>query len=372
MNKIFSCILATLGLFFGTYLLNTHVLGTGNEASVMKRVIEPSVPKYKHTRIADIQVGERVVTSIDDTPKPTQVDSTMWKKVSLFAEEFWEDGTYDTIHVQTLVPPEWFVAFDAKIGSIVPIPLDLQEMGLDEDMQAIVTAIEPCPEIRAGPGRVVLTTVNHLNPNVCELTFSTKDGKTETIRPTATHRFYSLDRNDWIHIIDAKQGERLHGLGHSALKVLSLKPTGTTERVYNMTVEEEHVYHVGYNNLLAHNTNCIALGVHEHLHDFAAQVGGETWFQWAHSPPGSLTSLSYFRLRFKEVLSDSNNKIHFNLMLPGGGMIDVPAAVSGAKSGTDTNITSWELWQISQHPEWMSRITWWNGKTQVPAPSFGN
>ena len=136
MNKIFSCTLVTLGLFFGAYLLNTHVLGTGSRASVMEQVVEPNAPKYKHTRIADIKVGERVVVSCDDIPKPTQVDPTTWQKVTLFAEEIWEDGTHDTIHVQTLVPPEWLVALDAKIGSMVPIPLDLQEMELG-CMQAV-------------------------------------------------------------------------------------------------------------------------------------------------------------------------------------------------------------------------------------------
>ncbi len=61
MNKILSCILVTLGLFLGAYLLNTYILETGSPASVTKQTVETSIPKYKHTRIADIKVGERVV-----------------------------------------------------------------------------------------------------------------------------------------------------------------------------------------------------------------------------------------------------------------------------------------------------------------------
>ncbi|MDR2641520.1 MAG: HINT domain-containing protein, partial [Planctomycetaceae bacterium] len=137
-----------------------------------------------------------------------------------------------------------------------PIPLDLQEMGLDENLLAKIQAIEQCPEIRAGPGRVVLTTVNHLSRGICKLTYTTQDGKNETIRPTITHRFYSLDRKEWIHIGDARFGEKLQGLGNNVITVISCQPLGTTERVYNMTVEEDHVYYVGKLNLLAHNTRC--------------------------------------------------------------------------------------------------------------------
>jgi hypothetical protein len=42
--------------------------------------VQNAKPKYKHTRIADIKVDERVVTSTNDTPQPTQVDSVTWKK----------------------------------------------------------------------------------------------------------------------------------------------------------------------------------------------------------------------------------------------------------------------------------------------------
>jgi hypothetical protein len=98
--------------------------------------------------------------------------------------------------------------------------------------------------------------VNHLSRGVCSLTYTTQDGKSEAIRPTSSHRFYSLDRKEWIHIGDARTGEKLQGLGSGIIEVVSCQPLGTTERVYNMTVEDEHVYHVGYLNLLTHNTGC--------------------------------------------------------------------------------------------------------------------
>jgi hypothetical protein len=246
-RKICNCVFIAVVVFLGAYFFDTQFLRQRTSATVTPKqnvsTTTPSEPKYKHTRIADIKVGERVVTSTDDTPQPTQVDSATWKKVTLYAEEKWYDGTIDSINVVTLVPPEWIALHDAKVGNMVPIPLDLVEMGLEENLLAKVQAIEQCPEIRAGPGRVVLTTVNHLSRGVCNLTYTNQDGKIETIRPTSSHRFYSLDRNEWIHIGDARPSEKLKGLGK-------------TERVYNMTVEAEHVYHVGKLNLLAHNNFC--------------------------------------------------------------------------------------------------------------------
>jgi hypothetical protein len=261
LGTLLHCFVVTVVLFFCAYLWNTVFVSKRVPAVIQTKNVstsaEQKTPKYKHTRIADIKVGERVVVSTDNTPKPTQVDSSTWKKVTLYAEETWYDGTVDSINIVTLVPPEWIALHNANIGSLVPIPLDLQEMGLDENLLAKIQTIEQCPEIRAGPGRVVLTTVNHLSRGICKLTYITQDGKNETIRPTITHRFYSLDRNEWIHIGDARFGEKLQGLGNNVITVISCQALGTTERVYNMTVEEDHVYHVGYLNLLAHNEGCI-------------------------------------------------------------------------------------------------------------------
>ena len=55
-------------------------------------------------------------------------------------------------------------------------------MGLPPDLSAQVVAIEPCPPIKSGSGRVVLTTVNHLSNNVCELSVEDAAGRRETIR----------------------------------------------------------------------------------------------------------------------------------------------------------------------------------------------
>jgi hypothetical protein len=261
LRKIYNCLIFAIVACLCVYLWNTFFASSKIPATIAPTqnvaTVQKATPKYKHTRIADIKVGERVVVSTDDTPKSTAVDPATWKKVTLYAEETWYDGTVDTINVVTLVPPEWITLHDAQVGNLVPIPLDVREMGLDENLLAKILAIERCPEIRAGPGRVVLTTVNHLSRGVCNLKYINSAGQNETIRPTVSHRFYSLDRKDWIHIGDARFGEKLQGLGNDIITVVSCQPLGKTERVYSMTVEDEHVYHVGKLNLLTHNNGCI-------------------------------------------------------------------------------------------------------------------
>jgi hypothetical protein len=131
-------------------------------------------------------------------------------------------------------------------------PLDLIEMGLSDDLAATVVAIEKCPRIVPGAGRVVLTTVNSPSVSVMELSIRHVDGRTETIRPTAGHQFYSEDRQEWVRTRDLRFGEQLRGLDGS-VTVQRTRPIAGTERVYNMTVESEHRYFVATSGLLAHN-----------------------------------------------------------------------------------------------------------------------
>ena len=181
-----------------------------------------------------------------------KVDPATWRFLRLRAEDRWPDGTLDVFEVETLQPAEWVEQHRAKPGANVPLPLDLLEMGVREDLPATVVANDPCPPIVSGPGAVVLTTVNHLNPNVFELALSDDHGKCETVRPTGLHKFYSGDRRCWLNTQDLKEGERLRSID-GWLTVSSLRRLPGVQRVYNMTVAGEHVYHVSSLGLLSHN-----------------------------------------------------------------------------------------------------------------------
>lgn len=205
---------------------------------------------HKHAKTSGYQVGQRVVLSDRDKPKPTAVDRRTWKLVTLHASQPTRSKENDEYTIKTLVPPEWFEAHKARIGSVVPLPLDLEDMGFDEDLRAKVVGIDPCPVIQNGPGRVVITTVKHFSRNVQELTATTPDRQTETIKQDSSYRFQSVDRADWVRIRDLKKGEKVRWLGDVVLTVVSVRSLPKAEDVYDLTVEPDHPYHVGLHHEL--------------------------------------------------------------------------------------------------------------------------
>ena len=181
----------------------------------VRRPIAVAAHRQASKSIETICVGQRVVTQ--DTGNSaghtgTAVNPQTWKKLVLVAATHWGDGTRDNINIETLQPPEWIKQHDVRIGATVPLPLDLVEMGLPRDLHATVIAIERCPEINDGAGRVVLTTINHLNRFVFELTIYDAAGHSETVHTTGFHKFYSASRNDWISANELRKGEHLRGV----------------------------------------------------------------------------------------------------------------------------------------------------------------
>jgi hypothetical protein len=132
------------------------------------------------------------------------------------------------------------------------MPLDLVEMGMSKDLTGEVDSVEPCPRIKAGRGRVVLTTVNHLNSYVRVLTVEDAEGRRETIRPTGFHKFYRAPDENWVSAEQLGEGDQLQGQ-KGLLHVVANTRIAGVHRVYNMTVEGEHVYRVSSLGALVHN-----------------------------------------------------------------------------------------------------------------------
>jgi hypothetical protein len=231
----------------------------------------PSASRYKFRAIEELRVGDRVVSDNPDVDSPveTAIDPNTWRRLRLYAEERWPDGTLDTIHVDTLQSPEWIEQWQAQVGAEVPPPVDLVEMGLPEDLVTKVVANEPCPPLSPllpgdDPGRLVLTTVDHLNNDVWELAAEPVRGppadaapaaasQRETLRPTGLHKFYSETRRDWVATKDLHDNEVIRGRAEP-LQIVARRSLPGVQRVYNLTVEGEHAYYVSQLGLLAHNT----------------------------------------------------------------------------------------------------------------------
>ena len=181
-----------------------------------------------------------------------QIASADYRLVLLHAKEVWDDGTYNEINVQTLQPWQWLHEHEVHVGGDAPLPLETVEMNLPLGMTGKVLDILPCPEIERGRGRVVLTTVNRLARGVIELTLRDANGHEETLCPTDEHLFYSVSRGDWLSAGELQVGERLSGT-NGPITIAAITPLEGTHRVYNMTVQGEHLYRVAQCGVLVHN-----------------------------------------------------------------------------------------------------------------------
>jgi hypothetical protein len=262
------CVSAGLWLLLGSGSKQT----TLPQAAVQRTGLSAGQPAdgLGYRAIEQVRVGERVVTPGTDAAEslPTAVDPATWKLLTLRLAERWEDGTLDVTEIRTLQPPQWLLEHSAAVGARVPVPLDLEEMGLRSG-EAEVVSIEPCPPIAGGPGRVVLTTVNHLNNFLFRLTLKEPSGAQETLGVTGWHKLYSEDRG-WVSVCELRLGETLAGHG-GPVAVAELRREPGVHRVYNMTVEAEHVYYVGGLATLAHNNDCRKVFVDASRHPHSAR-----------------------------------------------------------------------------------------------------
>jgi hypothetical protein len=181
-------------------------------------------------------------------------------------------------------------------SALVTISLDLPEIGVRGE--AVVTGVEPCPVILPGPGKVVLTTFHHASSHLIDLYLSPQlptrvnsqantyltstsnsathplttlqtseeallypqasrssnmDPSWERIGVTGNHPIWSEDRHDYIAAMDLRVGERLKNLSGDTVYVQQKLPRPGPTPVYNLEVQDEHVYYVGTNGVLAHN-----------------------------------------------------------------------------------------------------------------------
>ncbi len=203
-----------------------------------------------------------------DRLTPTAVSPSSWKRLMLRLQKNRGDGTADVVMVDILQPAYWISKFSAQVGAKVPIPPDLEELGLTDDPDARfdVMAVGPCPPIRDGPGRVVIATPTHLNNYIFELEVEEITGHREILHPTGIHRFWSEDRNRWVRTDKLQPGEHLRGRC-APVTVISTRQHFGVDRVYNLTVEGEHVYFVSGVDLLTHNAGSSPAGIEYEIVD---------------------------------------------------------------------------------------------------------
>jgi hypothetical protein len=171
-------------------------------------------------------------------------DARHYRLVSLYLEQ--EPGDY--VKARRVFPAAWLAEREAVVGSRLHV--DLAEMGMCGEAE--VTAIDPCPPVRPGPGRLILGTYMHSRAVVYDLWVT---GEPEAIGVTALHPFWSAHRRCWVNARDLRPGERLLAQHGTTPRVESLALRSAAEQVYNIEVEGDHCYRVGQQGLLVHNNS---------------------------------------------------------------------------------------------------------------------
>ena len=209
--------------------------------------------------IERVEVGQRVATGIsqeirdlaigDPLAVPQwdrldhQIDSQTWRKLTLVMHT--PQG--DRFDITLLRPIGWLESCNARVGS--SIHLVVSEQGLDG--LADVHAIEPCPSISSGVGRVVTGTFTHVRGGILRIRLF---GLAEPLGVTSNHSIYSADRLDFVPAGELRVGETLRNLDGD-VRIESIEQLGSEERVYNLEIHGEHVFRVASSGLLVHNSS---------------------------------------------------------------------------------------------------------------------
>jgi len=172
-----------------------------------------------------------------------EIDSETWRKLTLVMHT--PQG--DRFDITLLRPIRWLESCDAQVGS--SIHLVVSEQGLDG--LADVLAIEPCPRISSGVGRVVTGTFTHVRGGILRIRLA---GLAEPLGVTSNHSIYSSDRLDFVPAGELRVGETLRNLDGD-VRIESIEQLGTEERVYNLEIHGEHVFRVASSGVLVHNSS---------------------------------------------------------------------------------------------------------------------
>jgi hypothetical protein len=209
--------------------------------------------------IERVEVGQRVATGIsqeirdlaigDPLAVPQwdridhEIDSQTWRKLTLVMHT--PQG--DRFDITLLRPIGWLESCNARVDS--SIHLVVTEQGLDG--LAEVLAIEPCPSISSGVGRVVTGTFTHFRGGILRIRLA---GLAEPLGVTSNHSIYSADRLDFVPAGELRVGETLRNLDGD-VRIESIEQLGSEERVYNLEIHGEHVFRVASSGLLVHNSS---------------------------------------------------------------------------------------------------------------------
>jgi Pretoxin HINT domain len=230
----------------------------------------------------------------------------------------------------------------------------------------------------------VTATISHgkKDQTVVTLTLETSEKTREVIETTREHPFAVRVGEDgrvaWVNAIDLKAGQSLARADGKSGRLIKLSVTTRDIKMYNLEVKDASTYYVGNSQWLVHNCKKIALGYSSTqadpraLDNFAQATNAqkvEEFIGWQNP---------YYPEGFTDLINNSDSVV-FNLDGYAGGQMDYAQMVAqGSRveaSGFDGffdrgagTVTSWEVYEISQHPEWWAKITCFAGGIETACP----
>jgi hypothetical protein len=199
--------------------------------------------------IEDVGVGDRVLTGTpSDETGETEVDPASWRVYTIEVEA----GTARTGQIKLLRPAAWLAENEVGVDKAGSVWVNLNIPGWGLDGLARVLAIEPCPDIKPGPGRVVLMkSITLYRGEMAKVQF---EGFATPLEGTSSHPVFSLDEGDFVPLGSLEPCDRVRTADGWAVVESMARWWGETT-VYNLEVEGEHQYLAGDARVVSHNDN---------------------------------------------------------------------------------------------------------------------
>jgi hypothetical protein len=129
--------------------------------------------------------------------------------------------------------------------------MELSVLELEIRGRARVLAVEPCPTVEEGIGRVV---TGAFSGQSCDIRLVKVHGLAAPMEITGNHPVFSEDRLGFVRANELRPGERLRTRdGVAVVESVSHDP-GRWD-VFNLEVESAHQYYVTERHVLVHNAN---------------------------------------------------------------------------------------------------------------------
>ena len=179
----------------------------------------------------------------------TDITPLLWR--SLDARLNRTDGSVAAL---SLIRPLWWIErTGAREGK--QVEMEAKEAGISGSAEILNVRDDVHLDSRTLDSGLapVISTITHQKARVIDLVLNGDDSSVLGVTPP--HPLYSADRDQWVAAGKFRIGERIKTRGGIEAMVTAIRDEGRQETVFNLEVHRAKSYHVGMQELLAHNSD---------------------------------------------------------------------------------------------------------------------